>query len=99
MENKPSEKTKSTDLILVNIVEEIVRDKTAKLMKTIDMCQCETCYLNACAIVLNTRDPLYVTTKKGALLSRISTINYAYQTDLTVEILKALMIVKNSPRH
>lgn len=97
--DKPSENTKSTDLILVNIVEAIVRDKTAKLMKTIDMCQCETCYLNACAIVLNTRDPLYVTTKRGALLSRIATINYAYQTDLTVEILKALMIVKNSPRH
>lgn len=97
MDNDPKEK--SADLILVNIVEALVRDKTAKLIKTIDMCQCETCYLNACAIVLNTRDPLYVTTKRGALLSRISTINYTYQTDLTVEILKALMIVKNSPRH
>ncbi len=95
---KPEGQTKN-DLILINIVEALVRDKTAKLIKTIDMCQCETCYLNACAIVLNKLDPLYVTTNKGALLSRISTINYTYQTDLTVEILKALMIVKESPRH
>lgn len=94
------ENTKKDDqIILVNIVEAIVRDKASKLIKTIDMCQCETCYLNACAIVLNAMDPLYVTTKKGALLSRINTAHYTYQTDLTVEIVKALMLVKEKPRH
>lgn len=90
---------KDDQTILVNIAEAIVREKAKKLIKTIDMCQCETCCLNACAIVLNTLKPLYVTTKRGALLSQINTTNYTYQTDLTVEIVKALMLVKEKPRH
>lgn len=88
-----------TDFILVNIAETAVRRKTAELMKTLDMCQCEKCYLNACAIVLNAVKPLYVTTQKGALLSEIDTITLQYQTSLIFDIFKALKIVSKSPRH
>ncbi len=62
-----------------------------------DMCCCEVCYLNACAIALNSLKQLYVTTYKGALLSKISTIGVGYQAVLICEIIKALMIVKASP--
>lgn len=89
----------STDIILVNIAETIVRQKTSELIKTMDMCQCEKCYLNACAIALNAIKPLYVTTHKGALFSEIETINMQYQTHLTFYILKALKTVGKSPRH
>lgn len=99
MNKSPWNKNNSNDLILVNIAETVVREKTLELIKTMDMCQCEKCYLNACAIVLNSVKPLYVTTPKGALLSEILTINIQYQTDLTFDIIKALKIVCKSPRH
>ena len=89
----------SNDFMLENEVEAIVKEKTKELMKTIDMCQCETCYYNACAIALNKLKPMYVTSKRGALISQVNTIDVWHQADLTVEIVKALMIVKENPRH
>ncbi len=94
-----SAKKSDKDYVLVNIVEAVVREKTRELIKTMDMCCCEVCYLNACAIALNSLKQLYVTTYKGALLSKISTIGVGYQAVLICEIIKALMIVKASPRH
>ena len=87
------------EFVLVNIVESVVRQKTRELIETMDMCVCDTCYLNACAIALNSLKQMYVTTQKGALLSKVSTISVGYQAVLTCEIIKALIIVKASPRH
>lgn len=99
MNSMPSDKGDRPEYVLVNIVESIVRQKTREHIQTMDMCCCEVCYLNACAIALNSLKQLYVTTHKGALLSRISTVSVGYQAVLTCEVIKALMIVKASPRH
>ena len=88
-----------SDLILVNVVESLIKLKTKELMKTIEMCQCEKCYLDACAIALNNTAPLYITTSKGRLLSTLSTINSGYQIEQMVEVFKALKMVSESPRH
>ena len=99
MDSMPSKTGDSNEYVLVNIVEAIVRDKTRELIETMDMCCCDICYLNACAIALNSLKQLYVTTYKGALLSKISTVSVGYQAVLICEVLKALKIVKESPRH
>ncbi len=87
------------ELILVNVVETLVKEKTKDLIKTMDMCQCNKCYLDACAIALNHTKPLYITSPKGRLLSRLTTINYGYQAVQMVEVLKALEMVKERPHH
>lgn len=87
------------DVILVNIVEEMVKQKVNELIKDLDMCKCNRCRLNACAIALNNLPPQYVTTEKGALLSKLEDIDMSYQTNLIVEVTKALMIVKERPTH
>lgn len=84
---------------LVNITEELVKDKVRELMLSQDMCRCEKCFYDACAIALNTLKPRYVTTEKGSLLSMLSAQHTETQTDLTVCVLQALMKVKESPRH
>jgi len=84
----------------VNITEQLVRKKVRELMKDLDMCQCEKCFLDACAIILNQRlDPHYVTTKKGELLTLLDATGYQYKTDLTVSVLQALQAVKDNPQH
>jgi competence protein ComFB len=87
------------ELILENTVEKLVIQKVDDMIKDIDMCRCEKCRLNACAIALNALPPHYVTTTKGALLIGIQASDYGYQANVTVEVMKALMVVKDRPHH
>ena len=95
------EKITQTDesLILVNIVEELVRDKVDSAIKALNMCGCERCRLNAYAIALNALPARYVTTTKGALLALLAANNLEYQTTVQVEVIKALNVVKEYPMH
>ncbi len=93
--------TKNDDgeLMLVNIVEGMVRQKVDELIETLDMCDCKRCRLNACAIALNSMPSHYVTTEKGALLGELEDVEINYQTNITVEVTKALLLVKEQPLH
>jgi competence protein ComFB len=93
------ERAAETDYQLVNVIEELVKSRVKEMMKEDDMCRCDKCYLDACAIVLNTLKPQYVTTSKGSLLAMLSDTNLQYITDLTVKVVRALKLVKNYPRH
>ena len=87
------------ELILVNAFDDIVRTNVRKLMEEIDMCRCEKCFLDACAIVFNNRYTHFVTTQQGALLAKVPVMNHGNHIDLIVEITNALQLVKNSPMH
>jgi Late competence development protein ComFB. len=63
------------------------------------MCACEICKLNACAIALNNLTPRYVTTTKGKLMAKMPAEIMTYQTQILVEVTKALMTVKAHPLH
>jgi len=91
--------TENDGYALVNIAELLVKKKVKELMETYDMCHCEKCYRDACAIVLNEMEPRYVTTQKGFLLSLLSATYMQYKTDLAVYVLRALKTVNDSPRH
>lgn len=87
------------DLLLVNIVEDMVRRKVDEMVRDMDMCGCERCRLNACAIALNHLPAHYVTTEKGALLGELEDVGISYQTNVTVEVTKALLVVREHPLH
>jgi len=98
MNNREANK-KSDDYILVNVTEELVRNRVREIMKSYDVCQCNKCFSDICAIVLNKMTPRYVTTEKGSLMSLLATTDIEVQTELTVNILQALMRVKTDPKH
>jgi len=52
MDNKGTNQ-KSDDYILVNMTEELVRNRVREMMKSYDVCQCNKCFSDICAIVLN----------------------------------------------
>jgi competence protein ComFB len=83
----------------VNINEEFVKECVRKTMKDLGACQCDICFANACALALNELQPRYVTTKKGALLTEITSTKVTNQADITVEATKAVMKVMKNPRH
>lgn len=86
-------------LIMVNIVEEFVKEKVKESIKELGACECDTCYLNACALALNVLPPKYVTTTKGALITEVMAMKLATQTNILVEVTKAVMQVMQSPHH
>lgn len=87
------------EYVLINIAEELVRNKVKELMPGYDMCQCEKCYLDVCALVLNQTEGRYYTTEKGKILQLLEATDYQFKTDLVVMILQAMKFVKENPKH
>ena len=93
------ETSDNKEYMLVNVAEELVREKVKEMMPTYDMCQCRKCYLDVCAIVLNQTHSRYYTTEKGKLLNLLDATDYQFKTDLIVAVLSAMKFVKDHPRH
>nr|WP_272879086.1 late competence development ComFB family protein [Clostridium sp. Cult2] len=64
-----------------------------------DICTCNKCKLDIAALTLNNLKPKYVVTEKGELYGKVNTLNYQFDADLITEIVKAIEIVRNEPRH
>lgn len=93
------EQAKTKEYVLVNVAEQLVRQKVREMMADFDMCRCEKCFLDVCAIVLNKTHAYYCTTEKGKLLSLLDATDYQFKTDLVVSVLQAMKFVKDNPRH
>ena len=88
------------EYVMVNIAEELVKRKVKEMMRDeTDMCKCDKCYYDVCALILNDTDARYVTTEKGKLMSLLDATNYQFKTDLVVSAVKAIRKVKSSPKH
>ncbi len=86
-------------MALINIMETIVRSKLDEILKTKDVCKCQTCYLDMVAMSLNSLKPKYVNTLKGELLVKINALERQNAIDIEVAILKAIDTVKKQPNH
>ena len=88
------------DYIVANAYEDLVKQNVITMAKYMEMCTCGKCLSDVCALVLNQIPPNYVTTRKGEILSQLenSAVNDK-QIDLTVKVVHALHLVKDSPRH
>ncbi|MGI5935448.1 MAG: late competence development ComFB family protein [Oscillospiraceae bacterium] len=92
-------KNSGDNLLLVNIMEEFVKEQVRETIHNLGCCDCDICFLNACAIALNALEPKYVTTTKGAMLSQITEMELGNQTNILVECTKAVMKVMKNPYH
>lgn len=85
---------------LLNSLEEAVVLK-AKVTIPYDeeVCKCEKCFYDICAIVLNTIPPKYSTTTRGSLFARMAHLDKSESVQISVEIAKAIELVKQRPSH
>ena len=89
----------SSNYVVVNAYEELVKQSVLMMIDYMDMCACEKCVSDACALVLNQLPPLYVTTRKGELITQVNQTMRDQHIDLTVKVVHALQMVNESPRH
>ena len=85
---------------LYNVMEnEVVEEAKVMIPKDPDVCQCEKCFYDICAIVLNSIKPHYITTTKGELFARTGKANWSEKRHITVEVLRAIEVVKQRKSH
>lgn len=89
----------NSEYVVINAYEELVKDNVLMMIKYMDMCSCEKCVSDVCALVLNQMQPHYVTTRRGELLTQVTQSVRDKYIDLTVKVVHALQLVKESPRH
>jgi competence protein ComFB len=87
------------DYILINAWESMVEEAVGQMQPLMEMCGCPKCFCDACAIVLNSLPPKYVTSHRGEVFSKVSQLNMNSQADLSILAARALQQVKNSPGH
>ncbi len=85
--------------MLVNVKEDLVKQRLEDLLKDYDCCKCEKCQNDMMAIALNHLKPDYVNTNEGVLFKRIDGTLPQKATDLDIEILKAISMVSKEPHH
>ena len=93
---------KGQKYMFFNAMEEIVFDHVRSAIKhDAEMCTCEKCFYDVCALVLNNLDtPKYATSQEGALMSKIGAAMKMENIGvLSVEIIKAINMVKSKPNH
>jgi len=92
-ENKPT-------FQLVNSMEVVVLEKAKDTIQyDTEVCKCEKCFYDICAIVLNSIKPKYSTTNVGTLYVRASNLEMAEAVQMSVEVAKAIELVKKRPAH
>ena len=82
-----------------NSLEEIVIEKTRAIVSKMDMCKCEKCFFDVCALVLNQLTPRYVTTPKGTLMAKLPSMSQKKDLELAILITKCAKMVQDKPMH
>lgn len=82
---------------VINVMEDIVRERLEVHLKYSDCCKCDVCIGDMMAIALNTLKPKYVNSKKGELFSKIDSTKYQNTVDIDVAVAKAIDIVSTRP--
>ena len=90
-----------TKYLFKNIIEDEVITEVAEKIKLIpDVCKCEKCFCDICAIVLNNIPPQYTTSEQGDLIGKANSLmNFEMRSRIAIEIFKAIELVSNNPRH
>ena len=86
--------------ILFNAMEEAVREEVKATMNNVNICRCDKCYYDICALVLNNSQPQYVTSQEGVLFKKAAALlSLETLTKLSNEIFNAISKVKDNPSH
>lgn len=88
-----------TEYALVNINEDLVRQRLEQILVEYDCCKCDKCVGDMMALALNSMPPAYVNTKKGALFKRINSTLPQNTTDMDIAVVKAINMVSQKPQH
>ena len=83
-----------------NTLEDAVAEEVEAALKHIkNICKCDRCFADICAVALNSLTPHYVTTAMDELYHRVSLLDIKKQIEIFDKVYDAIDTVKNNPSH
>lgn len=86
-------------MALVNVMESIVDEKLAQMLKEESCCKCERCLEDMKAMSLNQLPAKYVSTHNGELFSKLNSLMRQNSIDINVAVSYAIKTVSERPSH
>lgn len=81
---------------LVNIMEYVVMDKLDQAFARFNCCKCDRCRKDVAALALNSLHPMYRVAQPDQMKGYTALVN---STDVMSAVIKAILQVKDNPRH
>jgi competence protein ComFB len=82
-----------------NVMEDLIKLEIDENIDTLGICPCPICRRDLMTLTLNHVSPKYVSTEKGAIMSRVGGNNRVERIKLLAEIANYAQMVKERPRH
>lgn len=86
-------------MALINVMENIVKDKLTEMLKTENCCKCDRCIEDMTALALNKLPARYVSTHNGELFSKLDSQVRQNSVDLNIAVAEAIACVSKKPSH
>ncbi|MCE5221278.1 MAG: late competence development ComFB family protein [Clostridium sp.] len=84
---------------VINYVEVWVQEYMDILLEKVDGCKCEKCKRDIFALALNNLKPHYVATPLGEIMAKLESTKQQVETDIIVEVTKAINKINSNPNH
>lgn len=84
---------------LHNYMEDLVKRELLNMIDQFDCCSCNSCLQDIAAIALNNLPPRYFITTESRAIMKTSILCQQFKATIYSEIVKAITIVSESPRH
>lgn len=91
-------KEEKNEVILYNVTEKLVINKLDATLKKMNCCRCDRCKEDIVAIALNNLKPMYIVATKHNIEQKIHELKDA-GSEVTTEVIKAVLTVRKNPRH
>jgi competence protein ComFB len=89
----------SENRMIHNVMEDLVRLEIDENIDTLGICPCPICRRDLMTLTLNNVSPKYVSTEKGAIMSKVGGNSRVERIKLLAEIAHYAQMVKERPRH
>lgn len=84
---------------VINYMEIWVEEYMEVLLEKSDGCKCDKCRRDIFTLSLNNLKPYYVATPMGKIMAKLESTKQQFDTDIIVEVSKAIKKVNDSPNH
>jgi len=91
-------KDEKDEVILYNVAEKLVLNKLDATLKKMNCCRCDRCKEDIVAISLNNLKPMYIVAPKNEIMQKITDVQ-DLGSEVTTEVIKAVLVVRKNPRH
>lgn len=84
---------------VINYMEIWVKEYMEIILEKAEGCKCDKCKRDIFTLSMNNLKPYYVATPLGEIIAKIESTKQQIETDIIVQVTKAINKVQNSPNH